>query len=40
MHDFKTSYRKVFNTIKSVAKEYFVFGLNYRFYPNALAMSG
>jgi len=39
MHDLKTIYTKVFRTVKSVAKEYFVHGENHRFYPNPPRMS-
>ena len=39
MHDLKTIYLKVFKTLKSVAKEYLVYGENHRFYPNPPRMS-
>jgi len=39
MHDLKSIYRKVFRTLRQVAKEYFVYGENHRFYPNAPLMS-
>lgn len=39
MHDLKAIYDKVFNTLKHVAKEYFVHGENHRFYPNPPLMS-
>lgn len=39
MHDLTTIYKKVFNTLQSVAKECFVDGENSRFYPNPPRMS-
>ena len=39
MHDLKTIYLKVFKTLKSVAKDYLVYGENHRFYPNPPRMS-
>ena len=39
MHDLYSNYTKVFQTLKQVAKEYFVFGYIHRFYPNPPRMS-
>ena len=39
MHDLKTIYTKVHKVLKHVAKEYFVFDENHRFYPNPPLMS-
>lgn len=39
MHDLKTIYTKVFKTLKSIAKDCFVYGENHRFYPNQPQMS-
>jgi hypothetical protein len=39
MHDLRAIYNKVYNTLKSVAKECFVHGQNHRFYPNPPKMS-
>lgn len=39
MHDLKSIYSKVFNTLKSIAKDCFVYGENHRFYPNPPLMS-
>ena len=39
MHDLKSIYEKVFKTLKSTAKDYFVYGENYRYYPNPPLMS-
>lgn len=34
MHDLKTICTKVFKTVKSAAKDYFVYGENHCYYPN------
>ncbi len=39
MHDLKAIYDKVKTCLKSLTKEYFVYGENSRFYPNAPKMS-
>lgn len=39
LYDLKSNYTKVFKTLKHVAKEYFVYGENHRFYPNPPKMS-
>jgi len=39
MHDLKSIYTKVFKTLKSIAKDCFVFGGNHRIYPNPPLMS-
>ena len=39
MHDLPTIYEKIKSTLKSVGKEYFVFGENTKFYPNRPKMS-
>lgn len=39
MHDLRTIYYKVYKTLKSTAKEIFVFGENHRHYPNPPLMS-
>jgi len=39
MHDLYSIYIKVFKTVESLAKEYFVYGENHKFYPNPPRMS-